>query len=172
MLVQTNAEQNHLPARNLVSAREPRQGKQAIDAAFFTLPKLKPGVLRRSPCRIGHRAESLGARFLARSAWQHHDRFLKFHRISHFTCFFLGDDFGTAHALCQGMLNGTTQTKATSHPRFRTREEVRELLEGLRAAYQSLSPSNRAAVKSAIEDSRPVEGTYESEEKQCFELAC
>jgi hypothetical protein len=57
--------------------------------------------------------------------------------------------FGMTDALCQGMQTLIEHTGCETRP-FRTREEAAELLEALRAAYQSLPSGGRSLVKSAI----------------------
>ena len=58
--------------------------------------------------------------------------------------------FGRADALLQDMMPQPVETLESS-PRPRcTREQARELLEGLRAAYQSLSLAERMPVKSFV----------------------
>jgi hypothetical protein len=67
----------------------------------------------------------------------------------------------------------TAETSETSCRQCCTREQARELLEGLRDAYNALSSANRALVKSIIADSARKHSLREAyEEKECFELAC
>ena len=67
----------------------------------------------------------------------------------------------------------TEEMNGTSERRCCTREQARELLESLRAAYQSLSPEVRALVKIIITNRERMESAHERyEEKECFELVC
>ena len=77
-----------------------------------------------------------------------------------------------AHASCQYIMLRTEEMNGMSERRCCTREQARELLEALRAAYQSVSPEIRALVKIAIASRERAEIAHERyEEKECFELA-
>lgn len=58
--------------------------------------------------------------------------------------------FGSADALCQDMMPQLTETLGHSYGPSCTREQAQELLEGLRAAYRSISLPNRSLVKTMI----------------------
>ena len=70
--------------------------------------------------------------------------------INHFLIAAYTGQFGRAGALNQGMmLRSVEKLESTPRP-VNTREHVRELLEGLRGAYQSLSVAERNRMKSIV----------------------
>ena len=65
------------------------------------------------------------------------------------------------------------ETRESTLMPTRTRAEARELLEGLRAAYQSLSAADRTLVQSMVRQMERAQTMQElQQEKQCFESAC
>lgn len=55
-----------------------------------------------------------------------------------------------ADAFCNGMTPAIIENLEIRSPRFRTREQAAELLETLRAAYQSLSVEDQNRLKADI----------------------
>ena len=81
-----------------------------------------------------------------------------------------GTKFGSACALCQGMMPQLTETLEHAARPQSSIEQARELLEALRAAYQSLPFAERSAVKSLIKQAQHKDLTREiDEERECFE---
>jgi FixJ family two-component response regulator len=63
-----------------------------------------------------------------------------------------------------------TETVEAAHGPHCTCEQARELLEGLRAAYQSLAPAERGLVKNMVWHAGRKQLMQEmEEEKECFE---
>ena len=58
--------------------------------------------------------------------------------------------FGTAHALYRIVMQQLIETRESKLAPTRTRSEARELLEGLRTVYQSLSVADRTLVQSMV----------------------
>jgi hypothetical protein len=78
--------------------------------------------------------------------------------------------FGSACALCQGMMPQFTETLEHSTQPQCSIEQARELLEALRSRYQSLGPAERGAVKGLIGQAQRKQVTHEvAEERECFE---
>jgi FixJ family two-component response regulator len=75
-----------------------------------------------------------------------------------------------ADALCQNMMPSLIQPIEPALGPHCTREQARELLEALRAAYQSLSPADRGLVKNLVSQMERRQLLQEMEqEKRCFE---
>ena len=70
-------------------------------------------------------------------------------------------EFGKAGALYQDMMPQTITTVEHSTGPHCTREQARELLEALRAAYQSLPFAQRSLVKNLIGQVQRAEATLE-----------
>ena len=79
-------------------------------------------------------------------------------------------DFGSACALCQGMMPQLTETLEHAARPQCSIEQARELLEALRSEYQSLSPVERNAVKGLIGQAQRKQLRQEiNGERECFE---
>jgi len=71
--------------------------------------------------------------------------------------------FGKAGALLRGMMPQLTETLESNPRPYCTREQARELLEGLRAAYQSLSLAERLLAKSFVSQMRRAQEQQETD---------
>ena len=124
-----------------------------------------------NPCPIRHRAESLGVREFGTvgvaQLFTPEQTLTKSVTSDALTS---RAEFGSAYALCQGMMPQLTETlEHTARPQCSI-EEARELLEALRAAYQSLGLAERSAVKGFIAQSQPKQRMQEIDEvRECFE---
>ncbi|PYV92730.1 MAG: hypothetical protein DMG90_03890 [Acidobacteria bacterium] len=79
-------------------------------------------------------------------------------------------EFGKAGALYQDMMPQLIETFEQAPRACCSREQARALLEGLRAAYQSLSLADRSSAKSVIGRAQREQSMQEiREEKECFE---
>ena len=80
--------------------------------------------------------------------------------------------FGMAGALYQDMMPQFTETLEDAPRPHCSIEQARELLEALRAVYQSLSLAERSLVKTMIGRAQREQVIQEiDEEKECFESA-
>jgi hypothetical protein len=78
--------------------------------------------------------------------------------------------FGRTDALCEDMMPQFIETLEGSPRPACTRVQARELLEGLRAAYQSLSPAERGLVKDLIGQAHRASDIAEVDrESECCE---
>ena len=71
--------------------------------------------------------------------------------------------FGRAYALCQTMMQTLIETHEQALGPLCTREEARELLESLRAAYQKLPLPERILVKTAVSQLARAQSAQEME---------
>jgi len=76
--------------------------------------------------------------------------------------------FGTAGALCIAMMPTLIETIERGHVPHCSREEAARLLEGLRAAYQSLTRAEQSLVKGALWQQERVQAMQEmDQENEC-----
>lgn len=80
--------------------------------------------------------------------------------------------FGTPSALCQSMMPELMETFESGPRQHCMIEQARELLEGLRAAYNSLPLRERTLFRNIVCHARQAQLLQETDqEKECFESA-